>query len=101
MKEINAVEFRNKILENKKIIIKFSSQYCTNCIELNATLEPLILKHPEMEFYEFDARENLPISDEMHVEETPTIVAYNKGKEISRWLMENGDLAGWLNMLNW
>ena len=101
MQELNASDFYNKIAEDKKVIVKMGSPYCTLCNELTVRLAPLIEQHPEMEFYEFDAQKNMAISDEFKVMDIPVLIAFKNGKEISRWDNDVGDLSGWLKFLNW
>jgi len=101
MKEINVVEFRNVILENKNVIVKFGADWCTECAILKVKIAGIESDFPDIDFYELDVSENMAVADEYQINELPILVAFKKGKEISRWCEPVGDLAGWLKMLTW
>ena len=101
MKEINVVEFRNAILENKNVIVKFGAAWCTECSILKVKIAGIESDFPDIDFYELDVSENMAVADEYQINELPILVAFKKGKEISRWCGSVGDLAGWLKMLTW
>ena len=101
MKEINVVEFRNVILEDKKTIVEMGAEWCCNCKDIKRILSNLEPEYPEMAFYSLDVGSNLAVADEFGINELPVLVAFKNGKEISRWNQGIGDLQGWLKMLKW
>lgn len=101
MKEINVVEFRNVILENKNIVVKFGAAWCTECSILKVKIAGIESDFPDIDFYELDIENNMAIADEFGINELPILVAFKNGKEISRWNQGIGDLQGWLKMLKW
>lgn len=101
MKEINVVEFRNAILENKNVIVKFGAAWCTECAILKVKITGIEADFPDLSFYELDVSENMAVADEYKINELPILIAFKNGKEISRWSVSVGDLAGWLKMVTW
>ena len=43
----------------------------------------------------------MAVADEYKINELPILIAFKNGKEISRWSVSVGDLAGWLKMVTW
>ena len=101
MKELNVVEFRNVILENKNVVVKFGATWCTECSILKVKIAGIESDFPDIDFYELDIENNMAIADEFGINELPVLIAFKKGKEISRWNQGIGDLSGWLKMLEW
>ena len=101
MKELNIIEFRNAIQEDKKVVIKFGASWCGECRAVESKLDTLSQEHTDMDFYSLDVDKYMEVAEEFGINELPVLIAFKKGKEISRWCEPVGDLAGWLNMLTW
>ena len=96
MKELSSIEELNK---DKISIIKFGAIWCGSCREIQFKLENLISSFPSLDFWSLDVDEHLDIADSYKVNELPVVIAFKKGKEISRWDESVGDIADWLKFL--
>lgn len=99
MQSISGNEYRQKIQDGEKMIVKLGSPHCTNCIELSAKLEPLVQDYPEHSFYELDVVENMDIAQELKIDEIPVLIAFKNGKVDSVWNPEKMSLKEWLEFL--
>ena len=98
MIEINTKEELEKIINEDKIsIIQCSMEWCGTCRSIKRQIESKEQEYPKIKFYYLDL-DKVDVSNEYGINELPTLIAFKKGKEISR--KENAELIDWLGFIN-
>jgi thioredoxin reductase (NADPH) len=89
MKEINASEFESDVLKGGKIILDFYSTECPPCEALASKFENLAeLYGNDVKFIKIFRQQNRELADKLGVKSSPTLLFFDKGKEVA------GRLAG-------
>ena len=101
MQEISVNDLEQVVSGDKKTIVKFGAGWCTECAILKVKIAGIESDFPEMSFFELDIDNDMSVADKFGINELPVLIAFKKGKEISRWNMGIGDLTGWFKMLEW
>jgi len=84
MKEINADEFKNVVLEGEKVIVDFYSTECPPCEALAPKFESLAeLYGDEITFVKIFRQGNRELADELEVKSSPTVLYYDKGQQVA------------------
>lgn len=87
-------------LDSEKIsIVKFGAEWCPTCRQLQTKLEEIKDNYKDLDFWELNVDNHLDLADEYKVNELPVVIAFKKGKEISRWVESVGDITDWLKFL--
>ncbi len=82
---MNDQEYAELIKSSDKVLIDFNAKWCAPCKKM----KPYILKmqkemKDEIKIIQLDADENKTIVEEMKLDGLPTIIVYEKGKEVWR-----------------
>lgn len=96
MQKLNSLDELDK---EKISIVKFGADWCSSCREVQMKLDKIVDDFKELDFWELNVDEHLALADEYKVNELPVVIAFKKGKEISRWVESVGDIADWLKFL--
>ena len=98
MIKINSKAQLESVIKGENIsIVKLGTDWCFNCRSVHRVLESNELNYPKFSFYWIDL-DKLDIGDKYKIEELPTVIAFKKGKEISR--KNEAEVVDWLNFLN-
>ena len=78
-------EYGELVKSSEKVMIDFNAKWCTPCKKMN----PYILKFQtemkeRIKIVQLDADENKTIVEQMKLDSLPTIIVYEKGKEVWR-----------------
>ncbi len=85
IKELTKVEFKNKVLENKKkVLIDFNAEWCGPCQMLRPIIEELSEETDDIEFFSVNIDDEEELAEEFDVISIPCLVAFENGKEIKR-----------------
>lgn len=82
MKKLDLFEFKNKVDRGKPFVVKFKSDGCPICVDLQPDYEAVAKSFPDIEFFDVDINEEEDLSDLFISDGVPTIY-YIKGKNFS------------------
>ena len=84
MKEINAAEFDNEVLNGGKVILDFYSTECPPCEALATKFDDLShLYGNDIKFLKIFRQGNRELAEKLGVKSSPTLLFYNNGQEVS------------------
>lgn len=84
MTEINASEFDQEVLQADKVVLDFYSTECPPCEALASKFEDLShLYGNEVKFLKIFRQQNRTLAESLGVKSSPTLLFYNKGKEVA------------------
>lgn len=103
MKEISASDFENEVLNSDKVVLDFYSTECPPCEALAPKFEGLShLYGNDIKFLKIFRQQNRDLADKLGVKSSPTLLFFNKGKEISERLsggIKRSDIISHLDAL--
>jgi len=83
MKEINATEFQNEVLEGGKVVVDFYSTECPPCEALAPKFEAMAELYGEkIKFLKIFRQGNRELATELGVSSSPTLLFFDNGKQI-------------------
>lgn len=78
-------QFQDQILNNAKpVILDFYAEWCAPCTEIAKPLTQLAEENPHLVLYKINIEEVQEIASEYKIFSIPTIIRFEKGKEIKR-----------------
>ena len=80
MKKLDLFEFKKIVDKNKPFIVKFKSDGCPICVDLEPDYEAVAQSFPQLEFYDVDINEEEDLADLFISDGVPTLY-YIKGKD--------------------
>jgi thioredoxin reductase (NADPH) len=87
MKEINAIEFENEVLQGGKVVLDFYSSECPPCEALAPKFEGLSkLYGNDITFLKIFRQQNRALADTLGVKSSPTLLFFDQGKELGNRL---------------
>jgi thioredoxin reductase (NADPH) len=87
MKEIISSEFEKEVLSGGKVIVDFYSSECPPCEALAPKFEGLSkLYGDDIRFLKIFRQQNRELADKLGVKSSPTLLFYDKGKEVAQRL---------------
>ncbi len=103
MKEILSSEFENEVLNGGKVVLDFYSTECPPCEALASKFEDLShLYGEDIKFLKIYRQQNRDLSEKLGVKSSPTLLFYDKGKEVAGRLsggIKRGDIINNLNSM--
>lgn len=83
MKEINAAEFEQEVLNGGKVVVDFYSTECPPCEALAPKFESLAeLYGGKVKFLKMFRQENRELATELGVKSSPTLLFFENGKQV-------------------
>ena len=87
MKEITSSEFENEVLSGGKVVVDFYSSECPPCEALAPKFEGLSkLYGNDIKFLKIFRQQNRELADKLGVKSSPTLLFFDKGKEVAQRL---------------
>jgi thioredoxin reductase (NADPH) len=87
MKEINAPEFEQEVLQSGKVVLDFYSTECPPCEALAPKFEGLSkLYGNDIKFLKIFRQQNRELADKLGVKSSPTLLFFDNGKEVAERL---------------
>ena len=87
MKEITSAEFDKEVLQGGKVVLDFYSTECPPCEALASKFEDLHrLYGKDISFLKIFRQQNRELADKLGVRSSPTLLFFDKGKEVSERL---------------
>jgi len=87
MKEINTSEFEKEVLQSGKVILDFYSTECPPCEALASKFQDLSgLYGKDIKFLKIFRQGNRDLADKLGVKSSPTLLFFDKGKEVAEKL---------------
>ncbi|WP_044894471.1 thioredoxin family protein [Bacillus alveayuensis] len=86
MKSIETVEQYKEAIQEGKIIMLFTADWCPDCQVLKPVLPEIEQQFPDYVFYSVDRDQLLDLCIEHDVFGIPSFIAYENGKEIGRFV---------------
>jgi thioredoxin reductase (NADPH) len=84
MKEIKSTEFESEVLHSGKVVLDFYSTECPPCEALASKFEDLsVLYGKDVKFLKIFRQENRDLADRLGVKSSPTLLFFDKGKEVA------------------
>ena len=78
-KKLDLLKFKNKVDKNVPIIVKFKSDGCPICVDLEPDFQAVAQSFPQLGFYDVDVNEEEDLADLFIEDGVPTLY-YIKGK---------------------
>jgi thioredoxin 1 len=79
-KKLDLLKFKNKVDKNVPIIVKFKSDGCPICVDLEPDFQAVAQSFPQLGFYDVDVNEEEDLADLFIEDGVPTLY-YIKGKD--------------------
>lgn len=77
--------FEKEVLSSqKKVLIDFFASWCGPCKMLAPTIEAIAKEHPEYLVGKVNIDEQSELSNKYRIMSVPTLVVFDKGKEVKR-----------------
>ena len=73
-----------QFIDQDKAVVEFNAQWCGPCKKLLEVLEKLSKETPTVKFGKADIEENEKICNTFAIKGVPTIIYFEKGKEVKR-----------------
>lgn len=87
MKNLHSKEEMEQALAQDGLsVVIWSTKWCPDCLYLNPLLPALEAANPDFTFYHMDRDENLDLGIDLEILGIPSLIAYENGKEISRFV---------------
>ena len=98
MIEINTKEELQEVIGKDELsAVQCSMAWCGSCRSIKAQIESKEQDYPKLKFYYVDL-DKVDVADEYNINELPALIAFKKGKEVSR--KNEAELFDWLNFLS-
>ena len=79
-KKLDLFEFKKIVDKNKPFIVKFKSDVCSICVDLESDYQSVAKSFPQLGFYDVDINEEEDLADLFISDGVPTLY-YIKGKD--------------------
>jgi thioredoxin reductase (NADPH) len=103
MVEITSAEFEKEVLESGKVVLDFYSTECPPCEALAPKFEALAkLYGNDIKFVKIFRQQNRELADKLGVKSSPTLLFFDKGKEVADRLsggIKRSDIIRHLNSM--
>jgi len=86
MKAIESIEQYKEVIQNGKMILLFTADWCPDCRVIKPALPEIEQQFPHYKFYSVDRDQFLDLCVEQDIFGIPSFVAYRDGKEIGRFV---------------
>ncbi|HZG60857.1 MAG TPA: thioredoxin family protein [Anoxybacillus sp.] len=86
MKTIETVEQYKEVIQEGKVIMLFTADWCPDCQVLKPVLPEIEQQFSDYTFYSVDRDQLLDLCIEHDVFGIPSFIAYENGKEIGRFV---------------
>ncbi|RAK21200.1 thioredoxin [Anoxybacillus vitaminiphilus] len=86
MKSIENVEQYKEVIQEGKVIMLFTADWCPDCQVLKPVLPEIEQQFSDYAFYSVDRDQLLDLCIEHDVFGIPSFIAYENGKEIGRFV---------------
>ncbi|MED4401237.1 thioredoxin family protein [Metabacillus fastidiosus] len=104
MEKMNSIEQYNEIISKENVILMFSADWCPDCRVIEPILPELEAENSSYTFYYVDRDQFIDLCGELTVFGIPSFVAFNKGKEIGRFVSKDRktkeEIQNFINTLN-
>lgn len=80
VKEINNVELKELVKNNKKVLVDCYAVWCGPCKMLSPIIDQLASEVESTNFYKINVDEDDEISDEYNISSIPTLLFFEDGK---------------------
>lgn len=85
VKHISADDFESQVLKsNKPVLVDFYADWCGPCKMAAPILDELSQEQDKVTILKLNVDENNELAQKYNVMSIPTIIAYDKGKEVNR-----------------
>lgn len=98
MIEINTKEELQEVIGRGELfVLKAGTEWCSSCRSVQRQIESKEQDYPKLKFYYVDL-DKVNVADEYEINELPALIAFKKGKVVSK--KEQAELFDWLKFLN-
>lgn len=89
MKALESKEQYYEMINNEQVIMLFTADWCPDCRVIEHLLPELEKNYSEYQFYLIDRDDFIDICQEYDIFGIPSFLAFNKGKELGRFVSKN------------
>lgn len=104
MEKLKSKEQFNELINEENIIMLFYADWCKDCIFIDPHLPEIVEMFDEYKFIQVDRDKFIDICQENDVFGIPSLIAFNKGEEIGRFVSKDRktkeDIVEFINELN-
>lgn len=86
MKSLQSIEQFETLKNEQNVIFMFSADWCPDCRVIEPVLPELEKENNQFTFYYVDRDQFIDLCSELNVFGIPSFIAYDKGKEIGRFV---------------
>lgn len=84
MEKIQSEEqYRQAIQGDKYTVIKFETNWCPDCKNLDRFIGDIVAEHADKDFYSMDAEQFQPIAEANEVRGIPSLLVYKNGEKVA------------------
>ena len=77
---MSPTEFNEFVLNNKKVLIKFSSVGCMPCKIVAPIIDEIIKENPDIKYLGIDANEDRELAESFDISAVPTMIYFVDGE---------------------
>jgi len=83
MKEITSVEQFNEIINgNEKVVVKFYTNWCPDCVRLNMFIGEIQEKYTDLNWYQMNKDDIPSVAEEQNVMGIPSLLVFKNGEKL-------------------
>lgn len=86
MKQLQSIDEYKQIIQEEKVILMFSADWCPDCRVIEPILPEIEQENNEFTFYYVDRDQYIDLCSELNVFGIPSFVAFHEGKEVGRFV---------------
>jgi len=86
VKSLQSIEQFETLKNEQNVIFMFSADWCPDCRVIEPVLPELEKENNQFTFYYVDRDQFIDLCSELNVFGIPSFIAYDKGKEIGRFV---------------
>ncbi|NDI36030.1 thioredoxin family protein [Chengkuizengella sediminis] len=84
MERIQTLEqFQEQISNDKFTVMKFDTNWCLDCKNLDLFIDPIVEEHSDKQFLAVDAEKFQDLSEKYEVRGIPSLLVYKNGEKIA------------------
>ena len=97
MIELNSKEELQKVKDDIGMsVVEFGTEWCGKCRSIEKQLDEIQPDYSGLNFYKLDL-DKVDVADEYGINDLPVVIAFYKGKEVSR--LNDANLDDWMRFI--
>ncbi|MDX8359248.1 MULTISPECIES: thioredoxin family protein [Bacillaceae] len=89
MQKLESVQQYNEVIQNDKVILMFSADWCPDCRVIEPVLPEIMEKYNTYSFYYVDRDKFVDLCVELNIFGIPSFLAFHNGEEVGRFVSKD------------